>query len=352
MVLDAQKMETLMKQERILFIQTAFPGDAILTLPALKKLKETFPNCVLDVLCIPATTEIFKASPFVDNAIVLDKRGAQKSLMRTYKFIKQLKLNNYVSVYSPHRSLRTALIVLLLEVRESFGFDNSSFLHVYKNLKTYDINKHEVQRNLDLVGFDYDEQNWKIIPEIKVDEQAIDKINSFINQYQLSNGFIAVAPGSVWNTKKYPSEYFEEVIKYFVEENYKVVLIGGNRDTNLNENIASNFSENVFNAVGKFSIVESIGLLMHAKLLISNDSAPTHMGVCADINVLTIYCSTIPSFGFYPYNRKSSYLSFNELKCKPCGIHGHEFCPIKTFDCGKKLLPEEVIKKAEEILNE
>ena len=48
-----------MNAERILFIQTAFPGDAILTLPAIKKLKDFFPDSTIDVLCIPATKEIF-----------------------------------------------------------------------------------------------------------------------------------------------------------------------------------------------------------------------------------------------------------------------------------------------------
>ncbi len=345
-------METLMNNEKILFIQTAFPGDAILSLPALKKLKESFSESVIDVLCIPATKEIFSASPYTDNVITLDKRGVQKSLIQTGKFIKSLKRNNYTRVYSLHRSFRTALIVLLLEVRETFGFDNSSLMHVYKNLIVYDINKHEVQRNLDLVGFKYDNENWKIIPEIIRDEQTVTKVKSYLNEYQLNDGFIAVAPGSVWNTKKYPAEYYEVVIKYFVDKKNKIVLIGGEGDKELNDNIAAKFSENVLNSAGIFSIVESVELLRHAKLIISNDSAPTHMGVSADINVLTIYCSTIPGFGFYPYNKKSTYVSLDDLKCKPCGIHGYEVCPIKTFDCGKKLLPHEVINKAEAILNE
>ena len=71
----------------------------------------------------------------------------------------------------------------------------------------------------------------------------------------------------------------------------------------------------------------------------------------ADIPTLTIYCSTIPQFGFYPYNKKSDYLSFNELNCKPCGIHGHDKCPINTFDCGYKLMPEMVIEKIAKLLD-
>jgi heptosyltransferase-2 len=340
-----------MTSENILFIQTAFPGDAILSLPALSKLKEFYPDCKIDVLCIPSTEEIFAASPFVDNAIVIDKKNKHKSLINTYRFIKKLKQNNYTWIYSSHRSFRTSLIVLLLEVRETFGFDNSSLMHVYKNLIQYNSEKHEVQRNLDLVGFVYDEQNWKIIPEVTCNEQSREKIKLFIKENNLSVGFIAVAPGSIWETKKYPADYYEEVIKYFVDKNSKVVLIGGEDDRAAGNNLSSKFSGNVINTAGNFSIIESIELLRYAKILISNDSAPTHMGMCADIKVLTIYCSTVSEFGFYPYNKKSSFLSFNDLNCKPCGIHGYAKCPVKTFDCAKKLLPDQVILKVEEMLN-
>lgn len=341
-----------MNMEKILFIQTAFPGDAILTLPALKKLRDIYPGSKIDVLCIPVTTEIFSASPYVDNAIVIDKKGKHKSLLSTYKFIKQLKKTNYTRIYSSHRSLRTSLIVLLLEVRESFGFDNSVLFHVYKNLILYNSKKHEVQRNLDLIGFQYDEHNWKIIPELILSQQSLEKVNAFIYQHELQDGFIAIAPGSVWNTKKYPSDYFEVIIQHFADRKIKVVLIGGENDRIITDEIAAKFNSSVVNAAGNFSIVGSIELLKTAKLLISNDSAPTHMGMCADIKVLTIYCSTIPEFGFYPYNDKSSSISFDDLKCKPCGIHGYDKCPIKTFDCAIKLGPNQVILKTEGMLSD
>jgi heptosyltransferase-2 len=341
-----------MNNERILFIQTAFPGDAILTLPAIKKLKDFFPDCKIDVLCITATMEIFAASPSVDNTIFIDKKGEHKSLLSTYKFIKQLKQNNYTRIYSSHRSLRTSLIVLLLEVRDTYGFDNSMLMHVYKNLIPYNSSKHEVQRNFDLVGYEYDDQSWRTIPEIISNKESLEKVNTFIEQNDLQNGFIGIAPGSVWNTKKYPSDYYELIIKHFVDHKYKVVLIGGENDKAITDNIAFKFSDNVFNSAGNFTIVESIELLKYAKLLLSNDSAPTHMGMCANIKVLTIYCSTIPEFGFYPYNQKSSSISFDDLKCKPCGIHGHDRCPIDTFECAMKLLPDQVILKLEEMLRD
>jgi heptosyltransferase-2 len=240
----------------------------------------------------------------------------------------------------------------LLEVRETFGYDNSALFHIYKNIIMYDSSKHEVQRNLDLVGFKYDDQSWRIIPEVISNQDSIEKITSFLKQNNLSDRFIAIAPGSVWNTKKYPADYFEVIIKHFVDRKIKVLLIGGENDQAITDDISSKFSDGVINSAGNFSIIESIELLKYARLLISNDSAPTHMGMCADTKVLTIYCSTVPDFGFYPYNKKSSSISFNDLKCKPCGIHGHDKCPIKTFDCAMKLLPDKVIVKVEEMLND
>jgi heptosyltransferase-2 len=74
--------------------------------------------------------------------------------------------------------------------------------------------------------------------------------------------------------------------------------------------------------------------------------------MCADIPVLMLYCSTVPDFGFYPYNKKSYFLSFDELFCKPCGIHGYIKCPLNTFDCGYKLKPEIVISKMKEMIND
>ncbi|NUM62813.1 MAG: hypothetical protein HUU44_11840 [Ignavibacteriaceae bacterium] len=65
--------------KKILVIQTAFPGDVILTLPFIQELKKRRNQYLIDVLCIPSTAEIFNASPSVNSTITLDKKGKQKS---------------------------------------------------------------------------------------------------------------------------------------------------------------------------------------------------------------------------------------------------------------------------------
>lgn len=336
-------------KEKILVIQTAFPGDAILTLPLIQKLADLYNSSEIDVISIPATAEIFSSSPYVNDVIVLDKKGSHKTFYSLIKFAKLLKEKKYSRVYSPHRSFRTSLLVLLAGLKNSTGFDKAALSFVYKTKIRYDKNHHEVQRNLSLLGENYEGKNWKILPEVKSEIKTVKKIDNYITRFQ-NKKLAAIAPGSVWNTKIYVEEYYNRVIEYLRDNDFEVVLIGGKSDSVICERIEKKFEKGVVSSAGEFSIPESIELLRNCEILICNDSAPTHMAMCADIPVLTIYCSTVPNFGFYPYNKNSAFVSYDGLNCKPCGIHGHNACPVATFDCAKKLLPEKVIEKIEDII--
>ncbi len=347
-------MEVLMPNhndiEKILVIQTAFIGDAILTLPMLQELRRKNPDAQIDIIAIPSTKEIFEASAAVTSVIVLDKRGSHKSIYQFILFCKEIRKKNYTKIYSPHRSFRSAFIVMQSGVRETYGFSSASLKFVYKNIVEYQLNQHEVKRNLMLAGFDVSGDNWKIFPSLKAnndDKLIAEQFFAGLNKKAL---FAAVAPNSIWGTKIYPKEFYIEIIKYLISESFHVLLIGGDRDTKLCDEIAKEFNGSVSSAAGKFSILQSIEILRRTSILISNDSSPTHMGMCADIPVLTIFCSTSPLFGFYPYNEKSDFVSYDDLSCKPCGIHGYSQCPLDHFNCANKLKPDKIIEKLRSML--
>lgn len=342
-------MEVLNSNERILVIQTAFLGDAILTLPMIQKLKELYPNYSIDVLCIPTTEEVFRNSPFVNDVIVYDKKYQQKSIKELFLLIKKIRSKNYFKIYSPHRSFRTSIIVLFSGSENTYGFKNASLSFFYKYRIKYDKNVHEVARNLQLIGIDTSNNNWQIYPMLTINRDIEKKIETNIPIKE--KNFIAIAPGSLWATKKYPAEYFEVIVNYLVNRNYFVFFIGGKEDQFICENLQEKFNRDSISFANKLNVIETIALLKKCSALICNDSAPTHMGMTAQIPTLTIYCSTIPNFGFYPYNENSKFVSYDNLKCKPCGIHGHKKCPINTFDCGYLLTPQIVIEKLNLLLN-
>ncbi|MEW6651890.1 MAG: glycosyltransferase family 9 protein [Bacteroidota bacterium] len=334
--------------EKILVIQTAFIGDAVLTLPMIQKLKEHKPNSLVYVLCIPSTEEIFINSDSVTGVVVYDKRGSQKTLLSYLKLIAKIRSCKFELVISPHRSIRSTLISFLSGAKNTIGFDTAACSFIYKKVVKYRKDKHEVERNISLVSYQVREELQLILPKMKTNETVKTRVASLLKSLPAKIN-IAVAPGSVWNTKVYPKEYFEELIKLIVSNGYGVVLIGGKEDSDLCESIAKN-SDKSISLAGRLNIPESVELLRNCAALVCNDSAPTHLAMIANIPVLTIYCSTIPGFGFFPYNKTSKYLSFDELKCKPCGIHGYNQCPIKTFECAYKLKPNLVHEKLKEIL--
>ena len=58
---------------------------------------------------------------------------------------------------------------------------------------------------------------------------------------------------------------------------------------------------------------------------------------------LCFYCSTIPNFGFYPLSKTSQIIEVENLKCRPCGLHGKKSCPEKHFDCSGKIEIEKIV---------
>ncbi len=337
---------------KILVIQTAFPGDAILTLPLIQELRKRNQSAQIDVLCIPSTAILFNSSSSVNNVIEFDKRRIDSGIRGLYKLIKKLRSIKYDVVYSPHRSARSSIISFLSFPKQSYSFDKTTFSFFYKNLVKYKKDWHEVRRNLSLLNDFSDDNNWKILPQLEVNDSDKKKVDDFLNSFSINHSkIIAVAPGSVWATKRYPAEYYLSLTEKLTELNFTVVLVGGKEDFNLSEKIINGNSK-IFNFCGRLNFIQSIYLLTKSVLLISNDSAPTHLGMCADIPVLTIYCSTVPDFGFYPYNKSSRYISYDKLECKPCGIHGFNKCPEKHFQCGYKLLPETVLREAISMLEE
>jgi heptosyltransferase-2 len=342
-------MEILM--EKFLVIQTAFIGDAILTLPMIQKLKEININATIDVVAIPETAVIFKHSPSVDEVLIFDKHVKHKSAYQVYKFAKFIKQGNYSRIYAPHRSVRTSFLVMLSGVSETYGFDINSLRHIYKYLAAYKKAAHEVERNLHLIQFPVNDDNWRILPKINTTAETEAKISNIIERIGGNKNFAAVAPGSVWGTKIYPPEYMETIIRNLSSKFDQIFLVGGEKDKDLCYRLKDKIPQKVGSVAGQLNLIESISLLRRMKILISNDSAPSHLGMCADIPVLMLYCSTVPDFGFYPYNKNSYFLSFDDLFCKPCGIHGFKECPLGNFACGRNLKPETVITKIEEMIN-
>lgn len=339
---------------KILIVQTAFLGDVILTTPLLPALKKLFPETQIHFVTIPAAENILQNNPHLSRVLIYDKRGVQRGIGGLWKMAGKLRAEKFDTAIVPHRSVRSALLVRLAGIPRRIGFDTSAGSFLFNRLTVYRQNDHEIERNLHLLETLGSPAGQKVLPEIYPDQQDRDIVLGWLTEMPNppQSPFITLAPGSVWNTKRWPAAYWSELADRLNQLGYRVVLVGSKQDKFLAEEIRATAKSELLNAMGEFTLRQSAELIRRAALLICNDSAPTHIGVAVRTPVLTIFGPTVPAFGFYPYGEKDRVAELSGLSCRPCSIHGGARCPLGHFDCMLKLSVESVFRIAREMLNE
>jgi heptosyltransferase-2 len=333
--------------KRIAILQTAFIGDVALTLPMVQSIKEVSPSSEIIFVTTPQSAELVSIANAVSHVITYDKKGLNDGL-RGIKFISQLLNEKKVDcIISPHRSMRSALVTYYAKPEFSVTFHKSALSIIYDKRVKYKIHQHEIERNFSLLSIFENDFRLLELNDVKLDisDEDIDYVDSlFLNN---SKKNIAIAPGSIWKTKRWLPDYFKSFIKHYSEE-YNVILIGGKSDIDLCSEIAS--GTNAQNLAGKTTLAQSIHLLSKCNLLLTNDSSPTHLAGLANCPTATIYGPTSPRFGFSPRGESSISIVNDSLKCHPCHIHGKQVCPVKTHECMTSLNPDTVITKCDLLL--
>lgn len=334
--------------KRVLVIQTAFLGDVILTLPMVQVLKEARPDCEIDFVSIPDTSGILRNHPDVSSLLVFDKRGKQKSVLSLISFAKELRRRNYDVVLCPHRSLRSGVLSLWTGADVRVGFKNSALKMCFTNLMPWRFGVHDVERNLSLLaplGIEAGGEAPRLFPADE-DRKAVD---DFLGRNGISSPYVVIAPGTVWETKRYPVEMMSEVADRLLKKSFNVILIGGEKDVGLIEHFGG-IGRGVVSAVGKFPVMTSAEIIRRASLLVANDSAPIHIASAFNVPTVAIFGPTVEKFGFFPYHDRSVVVETSGLACRPCTLHGGHRCPIGTFVCMMKIKPEEIVRKSLELL--
>jgi len=339
--------------EKVLVVQTAFIGDVVLATALVESIKQKWPTATIDFVTNPAAANILEQNPGVQRVISFYKRGKHRGLLRLWRFAKKLRAERYDIALVPHRSLRSALLVRWARIPHRVGFDRSAGRWLFTDKIVY-RQAHEVERNLDLLkpfgG------GTALPPKIYWSPEDDKKVDAVLAERtrQLSP-IIALAPGSVWHTKRWPQEHFEELANLILDTlNGMVVLIGGKEDAELCRKISVAVGGRCYNIAGELTLRQTAAFLTHCAILVSNDSAPTHLAVAARCRVITIFGSTVPAFGFAPYDPSGNRHAVMETKlsCRPCTDHGRRSCPLGTLECLESITPGRVLAKINELLLE
>jgi heptosyltransferase-2 len=340
-------------QTRVLIIQTAFFGDVILTLPLAQILKTRL-GAEVDFLCIPKTSILVKDNPNIDNVIIFDKKGKDRGLKSFKRLIRKIKFKRYDYVFSPHRSLRSTLLSYFSKSEITVGFDTAALSRLFIKKVKYVKDIHEIQRNLKLLEPIGIEINEIIKPDLYFHEDDVKTVNLLLRQFHISpeDKFVTIAPGTIWQTKRFPEDKIIDVLDMLAGDNVPVVLTGSKQDMELCRFIIDKTkNEKVYNAASKLTILQSAYLIKKSKVILTNDSSPLHLANAVGTKVVAVFGATVPEFGFYPIGKNDKVIQTSGLKCRPCAIHGGNKCPIKTFVCMRNINPADVYNEIKKSLS-
>ncbi len=312
---------------KVLIIQTAFLGDVILATPLIEALHEQ--GAEVHFMCRRGNQSLLTDHPKIAKLWVFDKSKKYTEMLRLVRAFRQ---ENYDTIYNLHRFFTSGLITVLAGARSTVGFDKNPLSRFYTHAVPHIIDPlqepplHEVDRNLSLLR---DPDQKRIRPRLYPSDQDYQRVSKYSN-------YITISPASVWYTKQYPKRGWIDFLDR-VSDDIMVLILGAPGDAALAEDIrAATKHKDTHVLAGELSLLQSTALMQGARMNYTNDSAPTHMASSGNSPVTTLYCSTIPEFGFGPLSDESRVLeSTILLDCRPCGLHGHKECPLGTFACAQ-----------------
>lgn len=341
------------QQQKILVIQTAFLGDVVLTSPLLSGIRLMFPRVHLAVLVIPGNREILENREIVDEVISYDKKKSQKGIFGLFRMAVELKKRKFNICVLPHRSFRSGLLARLSGIPVRVGFSPAAGGIFYTRTIKRDDTLHEVRRNLLLLSGlntpppEFDPALW--VTTRKSDaEWAVETLG--VNGITPADNVAAIAPGSVWGTKRWTPAGFSALADRLIrEESYKVILVGSGQDSPVAREILSACKEKPVDLTGRTTLTQLAAVFKHCRLLITNDNGAMHVGVAQKIPVVSIFGSTTLSLGYGPFTENARVVE-TPLDCRPCGKHGYRTCPKGHFNCMNRIHPDMVFSATRELV--
>lgn len=334
---------------KILIIHTAFIGDIVLSTPILKRIKDKYPDSKITYVTTPVGASILRNNPNISEIIEYDKRGAHGGLKGLISLGRRLRYENFNMVITLHRYLRSSVLSWLTRSPKRLGYDKASGSILFTKKITYDKKKHEVEKILSFVGEEKIENPREEYPiELYPGKKDVENIDKVWKENELENyKVIVVAPGSKWFTKKWPLDYFNDVIKANEKNDRKVIIIGGKDELDLN--VIK--TKNSIDLRGKTTLLELAELIRRSDIVLTNDSSPIHIASAwKKPHIIAIFGPTVKEFGFFPWGINSEVFEVEGLKCRPCAIHGGNKCPKGHFKCMLDITPKEIIERIDQRL--
>ncbi|MEW5692847.1 MAG: glycosyltransferase family 9 protein [Candidatus Hydrogenedentota bacterium] len=350
-----RKIPDLNKVKKILIVKMFGFGTIILASPVFKIIKDNCADVKLYFLTLSQNKNLYDGSRYLDDIIYFDISSITRCITSFIRIVAWLWKERCDVVFDFEIASRATAIISFLSFKSlTVGYAPAgSGKDIFDVTIPYNESIHITRiflRSLDAVGFRIKNIN---LLELPITDTEKNNVNNFLFKNNITD-FIVFNPNTseLAMERMWPLEYFASLAKKILNEynNIKLILVGAREDKERCEIVKDLIRDEnkVFLTTGIFSIRETAFLLSKAKVFISNDSGPLHLGVLAGVPTIGLFGPETPVL-YGPLGEKHKTISSGEL-CSPCitTFKDKVVTCKKNAICMKKITVEQVFDAVKE----
>ncbi|HEU0179387.1 MAG TPA: lipopolysaccharide heptosyltransferase II [Blastocatellia bacterium] len=355
------------KIDRIIVRGANWIGDAVMTLPALERLRSSFPQSHIALLATPLTTGLFENSPFVDE--VIEYRRKEDGTRAFIDAMRLMRARRFDLAALFQNAFEAALLTWSGGARRRIGFaaQGRGPLLTHKLLRSPRHNdRHQVHDYLDIVAecervclggnlesriSNLESRTSNPLPSLTASpaqRQAAEILLRRAGAESISRPLVALNAGATNSrAKRWPEDRFAALADQLIETlGSRIIFIGAASERDDAERIIRRMKRRgAINLAGETGIAELIGALDSCDLLISNDTGPAHIAAALGRPTLTIFGPT-NEFETAPRAARAESIRAEGVECARCMLRD---CPI-DHRCMTRIAPSEVFERALKLL--
>ena len=340
---------------RLLVRSPNWLGDACMSIPSLKTLKEGRPDLQITILSPTKLLPLWEALPWIDQIIPIP---AGHSPWRVAKKIRQVAPSKHEPAFDlalllPN-SWRSALEVFLAGIPRKIGRASSDF---FSRRWLLDQQLPPSSKKTATGGWHHQADEYHSIAETlgappkEKKKETVSTSPKPLVRKNLKQWQIGLCPGAEYGpAKRWPLHHFAQMVATLSQKDpIDWKLLGVPAEKHLGKTFFQELKKicpqrppSVKNLIGATSLKELLQLLQQLDLLITNDTGTMHLASLLGIPVIALFGSTEPAAtgpqGAYDYILR------HPVDCSPCFLRK---CPI-DFPCMEQLPPQRVIKAFEQ----
>ncbi len=268
----------------ILVISNTALGDTILSTPAIKSLKRSFPTTNVVALIHKNYLPLLRNFPYIDT--IVPYHGGYKKFLRTIRTIR--KVRPEMTLIFHGNGPQDIQLAVMSGSKYILKHPTDSPLKKYLS---YDFEKkyqHTIEDRLDLVrkigGTVIDRE--MSLPPLRTDGAPVDRFKAL-------DGAIGFQIGASYGYRRWPKEYFVELAKKILATtDHKIVITGSKDEQKDAQYIVDKLATpQVFNMCGRCTIEELPYLIDRFSLLVTNDTGPMHLAIALKKPTLSLFHS-------------------------------------------------------------